>query len=111
MPIYKNEVSVNSVDGHDKSEMYTYLINKYKEQNLLDSSGNIMKSESGFDFNIYPDTGYIPPCSICKNMYTTFIATNNHKINSKHNLCGCLWFDYYKNKIIIINPNAIFNNK
>ena len=100
----------------DQSDVYTYLTNKYKEISLLDSSNNIVESDSGFDFNIYPDTGYIPPCSVCKSDYETFInnmTTNNNNDNicMKHISCGCIWFEYYKNKIIGINSNVKISKK
>lgn len=92
----------------DQSEIYTYLTNKYKEMELLDSN-------SGFDFNIYPDSGYIPPCSVCKSDYETYINNlinnKNDSISMKHISCGCIWFDYYKGKIISINPKVMFNKK
>jgi hypothetical protein len=97
----------------EQSEIYNYLINKYKQMNLLDSSGNIIESDSGFDFNIYPDSGYIPQCGVCNMMYKNFIndLTSNNTIDAKHISCGCLWFDYYKNKIISINSKVIFSKK
>jgi hypothetical protein len=100
----------------DQSEIYTYLTNKYKEIVLLDSSNNIVESNSGFDFNIYPDSGYIPTCSVCKSDYETYInnLTNNNmndNVKMNHVSCGCIWFDYYKGKIISINPKVIFSKK
>ena len=93
----------------DQSEIYNYLTNKYKQMNLLD----IIESNSEFDFNIYPDSGYIPQCGVCNMMYKKFIddLTSNNTIDAKHISCGCLWFDYYKNKIISINSNVIFRKK
>ena len=100
----------------EQSEVYIYLTNKYKELNLLDSSENIIESSTGFDFNIYPDTGYIPQCKICNSMYTTFIDTininsSNNIIDSKHISCNCLWFEYYRTKILGINSKITFNKK
>lgn len=91
----------------NQSEVYKYLTNKYIELGLLDSFGNRIESKSGFDFTIYPDSGYIPPCSICKSMVVT-LGT----VEAKHMSCGCLWFDYYKTKILKSNPSISFvNNK
>jgi hypothetical protein len=101
----------------EQNEIYNYLTNKYKELNILDISSNIIESSSGFDFNIYPDTGYIPQCSICNNDYTMWfdnMTTNNKDTNiidMKHNTCGCIWIQYYKNKILAINPNVKFDKK
>jgi hypothetical protein len=100
----------------DQSDVYTYLTNKYKEMNMLDSSNNIVESDSGFDFNIYPDSGYIPTCSICMNDYQTYINNLTHNnmndnIKMNHISCGCIWFEYYKNKIIGINSKVVFNKK
>ena len=79
------------------SDIQSYLTNKYIELGLD------TKSKTGFDFNIYPDSGYIPPCRVCKSM--VILAD---KVEAKHMSCGCLWFDYYKNKIQKINPNITF---
>lgn len=99
----------------EHNEIYNYLTNKYKEFNILDISGNIIATD--FDFNIYPDTGYIPQCSVCNNDYNTWfdsMTTNSNKdniVDMKHNSCGCLWFQYYKNKVLAINPNVKFDKK
>lgn len=88
----------------NQSEIYKYLTKKYIELGLLDRFGKRIETKSGFDFNIYPDSGYIPPCSICKSM----VATLKDTVETKHSSCGCLWFDYYKQKILKSNPAAIF---
>ena len=98
----------------EQNEIYNYLINKYKELNILDISGN--RIESDFDFNIYPDTGYIPQCRVCNNDYNMWfdsMTTNKDTniIDMKHNSCNCLWIQYYKNKILAINPNVKFDKK
>ena len=99
----------------DQTEIYLYLTNKYKELNLLDQNGNPYEAE--FDFNIYPDTGYIPQCSVCNNDYNTWFdnmtqnQTKDNIVDMKHNSCGCLWAQFYKNKILAINPTARFEKK
>jgi len=100
----------------DNTDIYNYLVNKYKDLKLLDQNGNPFESNSGFDFNIYPDTGYIPSCSICSSEYNTWFDSmtydnNNNNINMKHMLCGCIWFDYYKKKILAINMKITFEKK
>ena len=100
----------------EQSDTYNYLINKYKELNLLDCSSNIIENNSGFDFNIYPDSGYIPQCRVCKSDYETYINSitmnnKNDNVIMNHISCGCLWYEYYKNKIISINSKVIFSKK
>lgn len=101
----------------EQNEIYNYLINKYKELHLLDNDGNIIKNELDFDYNIYPDDGYIPTCSVCLNEYNMWFdsmttgPSKNNCIDMKHMSCGCLWLQFYKNKMISINPNIKFEKK
>lgn len=94
---------------------YNYLVKKYTELNLLDSFGNKIDHKNTWDPFIYPDNGYIPPCSICKNVCDEYI--NTEKVNPKssnneiiwiHHMCGCLWSEFYQDKIKTLNQNIKF---
>jgi hypothetical protein len=43
-------------------------------------------------------------------MYTNFKVNNfiDNKLEAKHSCCGCLWFDWFKDKIIAENKYIIF---
>ena len=96
----------------ESSELYTYLTNVYIEYGLITPDG-IHTIKDTFDFNIYPDDGYIPQCSVCKRMYDNFIGELSSNIittsiEAKHINCKCLWFNYFRNKITSINSNIKF---
>ncbi len=96
----------------ESNDLYTYLTNKYVEYGLITPDGTHIMNQY-FDFNIYPDDGYIPMCSVCKEMYDNFIGelSNNvitTSIEAKHIGCNCLWYDYFRNKISSINNNVKF---
>lgn len=98
------------------SSNYNYIIKKYEELELMNSFGNHLLKKGEWDPFIYPDNGYIPPCSVCKNSYDQCIITlesnkdkkeNNYSIELdwQHYKCGCLWSDYYEDKLKKINNN------
>ncbi len=96
-----------SNQGNTPNEIQ-YIRRQYIKQGVLTADGN--KIPSAFDYNIYPwEQGYIPKCAICTEMYNKFVsADNKDNIHAPHNRCGCLWFDWYKDKIIKINPDVKF---
>ena len=96
------------------SSSYNYLTKKYKELGLLDESDHKILKKGSWDPFIYPDNGYIPPCSVCKNSYDDYVITLEKDNSSKnytielewsHYKCGCLWADYYENKLKSIKEN------
>jgi hypothetical protein len=95
---------------------YNYLIKKYIELNLLDGFGNKIDYKNNWDPFIYPDNGYIPPCSICKNAYDAYneyintenLNSSNNEIVWNHHMSGCLWSEFYQDKIKTISQNIKF---
>lgn len=85
----------------DTSDSYEYLTNKYMSLGLL------LKIKSDIDYIAYPDEHHIPICAICLEMYNH----NGIEIKAEHLMCGCLWFDYIKDKILKKNPNVKFIRK
>lgn len=85
---------------------YEYLIKKYTEDGLLDDRPN----KKMWDPFIYPDNGYIPPCEVCKNVYTKYAESNHHETELlwPHFGSGCLWSEFYQNKTTQLNPNVKF---
>lgn len=45
---------------------------------IIDTEGN-KKSAKNWDPFIYPDSGYIPPCTVCKNSYEEFEKSSSQK--------------------------------
>lgn len=92
------------------SASYQYLIKKYIDYNLLDKDGNkTINNKNVWDPFIYPDNGYIPQCSICKNVYDNYIKQheNGEKISEllwPHLKCSCLWKDFFEDKIKKTTP-------
>ena len=76
-----------------------YIKKQSIQQGVLDKDGN--KFELDFDFNIYPwEGGYIPKCSVCQKMYNTYISDKKeNKVTALHRSCGCLWFEWFKQKL------------
>ncbi len=77
------------------------------------TSRNISKSDSMFDFNIYPGEGYIPQCGICKQVYENYkndknILQKGYEIELSHLRCGCLWVNWFKEKFLQLNPSILF---
>ena len=99
------------------SASYNYLVKKYIEINLLDQDENkIINNKSLWNPYIYPDSGYIPPCNVCKNGYDDYIK--QHEAGTKlsellwsHFRCGCLWTNYYEDKIKQVNPDMKFKDR
>lgn len=86
---------------------YEYLIRRFKQDGLLDEHGNKTIPEGDFDPWIYPDEGYIPHCTECKTMYEKFLLdTTVKEVEAKHLTCGCLWYEWFKTKILRLNPNV-----
>jgi hypothetical protein len=97
--------------------IYEYMVIRYTKMGLLDSEGNrTIPNNSMWNPFIYPDNGYIPPCSVCKNCYEEFVALialeNNKKqsdeITWPHHNSGCLWSEYYEDKLRQLNINIRF---
>ena len=79
-----------------------YLKNVYK---------GYYKINSDSDYIIY-DLDSIPECSICLKMYNDFKNIKDAKqIKAYHSSCGCLWFPWFKQKLLSINPNIVFYSK
>ncbi len=98
------------------SASYQYLIKKYIDYNLLDKDGNKIINKSLWNPFIYPDDGYIPPCSICKNSYDDYIKQHEagekiHELLWAHLKCSCLWKDFFEDKIKKINPDIKFKDR
>ncbi len=88
-----------------------YIRSEYIKQGVLNGDGTKPPSSlSKIDYCIYPwEKGYIPKCTICCEMFNNFVANKQDKaIRSLHKDCGCLWFSWYKTKILSVNPNATF---
>jgi len=90
-----------------------YIRREYIKQGVLNKDGTkTPPGPSGIDYCIYPwEKGYIPKCSTCSEMFNTFVASKDNKdkaIRALHKHCGCLWFNYFKTKILSVNPNASF---
>jgi hypothetical protein len=49
-------------------------------------------------------------CTICESVYTTYknTTTENCKVEAPHCRCGCLWWDYFREKLIYKNPTFVF---
>ena len=97
------------------SSVYNYLIKKYIEIDLLDKNENKIIKKSWDPF-IYPDSGHIPPCNVCKNSYDEYIKQyeNGTKISHlswTHLRFRCLWSEYFENKIKQVNPDIKFKEK
>lgn len=86
------------------STVYQYLTKKYIDYDLLDKNGNtVIRNKSVWN-------GYIPPCSICESGYNDYIKEYDVGVKVKdllwvHFRCGCLWSEYFENKIKQINPD------
>ena len=98
------------------SASYNYLIKKYIEMKLLDEEGNKIINKSSWNPYIYPDNGYIPPCSVCKNGYDEYIKQYESEVKLSellwpHFSCGCLWSQYFENKIKQTNNNIKFKDR
>ena len=79
-----------------------YIRNEYIKRGILDANGQ--KFKNIIDYNIYPDDGgYIPKCTICESVYKTYknTTTENRKVESPHSNCGCLWWEYFKQKLML----------
>ena len=88
-----------------------YIKTQYIQLGILNNNGT--KILSDFDYNIYPwEVGYIPKCSVCQEMYNKYVKEKkdkkDNKITALHRVCGCLWFEWFKIKLLNINPKIQF---
>jgi hypothetical protein len=84
-----------------------YIKKQYIQQGVLDKDGD--KFELDFDFGIYPwESGYIPKCAVCQEMYNKYNDKKENKVTALHRSCGCLWFEWFKQRLLNINPQIIF---
>lgn len=88
-----------------------YIKKMYIKQGVLNNDGS--KKIGIVDYNIYPwEKGFIPKCQICKEVYDKFTEDINvTEIYSPHCMCSCLWWDWYKDKILQLNKNISIKNK
>jgi len=69
---------------------------EYKRKGIIHEDGTIPISPTGFDYCIYPwIKGY-------NEMYNIYKADIDKQIelNAMHKSCGCLWFNWYKTKML-----------
>jgi hypothetical protein len=103
-------------------ERYNYLIKKYKELDLIridendnedvivhTGAKNFDGAKLFFDPHIYPDTGSIPFCSVCSGQYNDFLMNPVKELKWLHMSCGCLWADYFMNKVKEVEPQIVFS--
>jgi hypothetical protein len=84
-----------------------YIRSEYMKQGILNNDGMKISKSSGFDYCIYPwEKGYIPKCDVCSEMFVK--SNGENRINAPHKHCGCLWFNWYKRKILKTNQNVNF---
>jgi len=60
---------------------------------------------------IYPDNGYIPPCSVCKNNYDEYVKLFPNYTKEISWPVGCLWSEYYEEKLEKLNAQILFSRK
>ncbi len=89
------------------SSTYEYLSKKYAELNLTPNK------KGTWDPLIYPDTGYIPPCEVCKTVYTEYVNAGREEAELlwPHIACGCLWSSYYEEKLRQLQPKIRLTKK
>ena len=60
------------------------------------------------DYSIYDS--YIPLCLVCNTTYKKYINSNQEssKIHSPHCIVNCFWWDYFKEKLLIIDKHLMF---
>jgi hypothetical protein len=93
-------------------EELEHLRRQYQKLGLLDAQFRKTAILSEVDFMVYPGDQFIPQCTICSNEYQNF--TTLHKVNPQNNVqlthdrCGCLWVDYFKNKINKLAPGVVY---
>lgn len=98
------------------SSSYNYLVKKYIDLKLLDEDGNKIINKGSWNPYIYPDDGYIPSCSVCNNGYNEYIkqhdsGTKLSELLWPHIRCGCLWSNYFQDKIKQVNPDMKFKDR
>lgn len=83
---------------------------------LLDAHGRKTGSMCAIDYVMYPAEKYVPFCSICAGEYQRVAdeyrfardnpsATAPDTVNMTHDRCGCLWADYFKDKLRKLNKH------
>ena len=88
-----------------------YIRRQYIKQGLLNADG--AKIPLAFDYNTYPwEGGYIPKCTVCSEMYNKWMNGDKaKKITAPHKGCGCLWFEWFQQKILTVNSEITFTDK
>ena len=88
-----------------------YIKNQYIQQGILNKDGSNAYGGLEFDYNIYPwEHGYIPKCAVCQEMHNKYCSSDKkeNKVTALHRLCGCLWFEWFKQRLLNINPQIKF---
>ncbi len=86
------------INNHSEIE---YIKSKYIQWGILNKDGTKKIPPYQIDYNIYPwEKGYIPKCSECSQMYNKYKSASFHKIHALRDKCHCLWFDWFKNKLL-----------
>lgn len=92
-----------------------YIKHQYVKQGILKPDGH--KDKMGaVDYNLYPWEGsvYIPKCQICEETYTNFVKTalteHDDEFYSPHYRCGCLWWNWFEEKIVNLHKKVIFTS-
>lgn len=78
------------------------LLSDKKEKNSVE--------KRWWDPFIYPDSGYIPPCRVCKQVHDDYLSSpaRSDIVIWPHALCGCLWSSYFQEKVLKVNHHAVF---
>ncbi len=76
-----------------------YIKSKYIQWGVLNKDGT--KKVHPIDYNIYPwEKGYIPKCAECTQMYNRYKIAPNANVRALRDNCHCLWFDWFKTKLL-----------
>ena len=87
-----------------------YIRQKYIDTGILNEDGS--RKNEVWDPYIYPDDGgYVPPCRICMSVYSSYSPSDGNLVYAPHCTCGCLWWDYFKEKLLQINSLCEFSTK
>ena len=86
-----------------------YIRCEYIKIGILNKNGTKTPSPHSFDYNIYPwEKGYIPKCGICNEMYNKYKMEPINEVKALHKNCKCLWFEWFKTKLLNIDANIKF---